>query len=474
MALQYGMNITASDMTKMLEENDKQQSGVRTWRQLFGNASLGYGAQSDALSTDYAGAISQAYASNFAQKNAIMNAGLSAGSTEQMLAQNRNALHAAYQTAMSNYATAAGNIAQSYGKDIDQIQADLSTRAKNFSDLYNKAYEYLTKELYGATYTEAGTSTNGAVPITEGEGKKAKITGYNPVVHDYIKEHGLEWTLNKDGTAVRSWDDLSHELFNEDRTLSAKGREFFDQMFSAGSEGYARTDKDGNVSTMRGFDQWLSDTDGKLRDWWAGGDAYNYTKAGTNAGTAKTRIGLESTDNTYNRWEHQVKDVSGNGSTIGEGVAEFDALKNASIEAQRAHQAAMNKKSTDSKGRSSEANKNARQQTTEDSRYNSAKQRAEEQRDKLKVAFEANMGNVKNDLSTKLVQSVGSANAEKFWEQNKSLLDEYNNFDTNFSANTSSFNQMQTRFNEWYNRVIEAMNAYSKKIVSDSRKTSGF
>ena len=35
MALQYGMNITASDMRSLLEKNDKQQSGVRTWRQLF-------------------------------------------------------------------------------------------------------------------------------------------------------------------------------------------------------------------------------------------------------------------------------------------------------------------------------------------------------------------------------------------------------------------------------------------------------
>ena len=41
MRLQYGMNITASNMRNILEKNDKQQNGVRTWRQLFGNASLG-------------------------------------------------------------------------------------------------------------------------------------------------------------------------------------------------------------------------------------------------------------------------------------------------------------------------------------------------------------------------------------------------------------------------------------------------
>lgn len=452
MALQYGLNITASDMAKILEENDKQQTGVRTWRQLFGNASLGYGAQSDALKTDYASAISQAYASNFVQKNAIMNAGLSAGSTNQMLAQNRNALHTAYQTAMGNYANAAGNLAQSYGGEVNQIQTDLSTRAKNFADLYNRAYDYLVNELYGATYSEPGTSTNGATPITEGEGKKAKITGYNPVVHDYIKEHGLEWTLNKDGSAIRSWDDLSRELFNEDRTLTMKGREFFDQMFNTGSDGYARTDKDGNVSTMRGFDRWLSDTDSKLRDWWASGDAYNYTKASTNAGTAKTLVGLESTDDTYHKSEFQETNLQKGGTAIADYYDAFNKYK--------AYEESWTSLSENT------VNPDPQTQRTILENYTEA-------REKLSNEFKRNATKVYDELRNTISLSLGSANADTFWQDNQALLDKYKELSFDFDS-TDSFLMAQAKFNTWYNKVVAAVNAYSKKIVSDSRKTSGF
>ena len=79
MALQYGVNITASDMRSILEKNDKQQSGVRTWRQLLGNASLGYQSQLDKNKSYYNDAMLQAYKSNFAQNNNIIGAGINAG-----------------------------------------------------------------------------------------------------------------------------------------------------------------------------------------------------------------------------------------------------------------------------------------------------------------------------------------------------------------------------------------------------------
>ena len=36
--MQFGLNLPASNIKKILEQNDKQQSGVRSWRQLFGGA----------------------------------------------------------------------------------------------------------------------------------------------------------------------------------------------------------------------------------------------------------------------------------------------------------------------------------------------------------------------------------------------------------------------------------------------------
>lgn len=311
MALQYGMNITASDMRSLLEKNDKQQSGVRTWRQLFGNASLGFNAQSDALTTDYTDAIAKAYESNFRQNDAIMGAGLASGVTKEMLSASRNDLHTAYETYVRNYGSDMATAAETYGKEVGTIDAALTERATNFSKLYNSAYKYLSEELFGATQSVRGTAENGAVAKYKGEGKNAEFTGYEPVNRDYINEHGLQWIyrLDEDGnptTELRDWDDLSHDLFNDDNTLTKRGVQFFDQMFNTPYENYMHVD---GKRDIRSFDEWLSDTDAELRDWWIGQDVFNYNFAGTNRGTSQVLTGRESTDNIYGAYEYA--DTSG-------------------------------------------------------------------------------------------------------------------------------------------------------------------
>lgn len=311
MALQYGMNITASDMRSLLEKNDKQQSGVRTWRQLFGNASLGFNAQSDALTTDYTDAIAKAYESNFKQNDAIMGAGLASGITKEMLSASRNDLHTAYETYIRNYGSDMATAAETYGEEVGAIDAALTERATNFSNLYNSAYKYLSEELFGATQTLRGTAENGAVAKYEGEGKDAKFAGYEPINRDYINEHGLQWIyrLDEDGnptTELRDWTDLSHDLMNSDGSLTKRGIQFFDQMFNTPYENYMHVDGERKI---RSFDEWLSDTDAELRDWWIGQDVFNYNFAGTNKGTSQIMTGRESTDDIYGAYEYA--DTSG-------------------------------------------------------------------------------------------------------------------------------------------------------------------
>jgi hypothetical protein len=308
MALQYGMNITASDMRSLLEKNDKQQSGIRTWRRLFGNASLGYNAQSDALTTDYSDAIAQAYRANFAQNNAIMNAGLGTGMTREMLAQSRNDLHTAYETYIRNYGSDMTKASENYGKEVGAIDAALTERATNFANLYNSAYKYLAEELYGSTLTLPGTAENGATPIYEGKGKKSKLVGYENVTLDYFDENDLGW-LKNDAGELLSWNELSHSLMNPDGSLTAKGVKFFDQMFNTLPENYMSTNDEGETWRTRGFDEWLSATDNDLRNWWVSQDEFNYNFAGTNKGTANVLTGRESTDDKYGVYEYA--DTSG-------------------------------------------------------------------------------------------------------------------------------------------------------------------
>lgn len=299
MALHYGFNITASDMKKLLEENDKQQSGVRSWRQLFGNASLGYEAQSSALRTDYGEAMAQAYKANLAQQNTVANLGLNAGATRAAVGATRADLMNAYNTYIANYNKDAATAAQNYSGEVSAIDTALNERAANFANLYSSAYKYLSEELYGSTRTRDGVTTN------------------------LFDDQELGWAYAKDAngnptTELASWDELSRQLFNPDGSINEQGRKFFDQMFNQIPQGYMT----GKGERMRGFDEWLSaqedtfanydatnlpgmaKTGRELRNWWVTQDDFNYTRAGTNKGTAQANVGLESTDTHYAPYQY--------------------------------------------------------------------------------------------------------------------------------------------------------------------------
>lgn len=319
MALRYGFNITESDMKKLLEQNDKQQSGVRSWRQLFGNASLGYETQSNALRSDYSSAIAEAYKSNLAQRNAIGGAGLNAGATREAISASRADLMNAYNTYIVNYNKNAATLVDEYNKEVNTLNTALNERAANFVNLYNSAYKYLAEELYGSNRTVNGVTTN------------------------LFDDQELGWAYAKDAngnptTQLASWDELSRQLFNPDYSLNELGTKFFDQMFNQIPQGYVN--KDGE--RMRSFDEWLSaqedtfenydatnlpgmaKTGRDLRNWWVSQDDFNYTHAGSNKGTAQTVVGLESTNQGYTPRDYArlgdykyLKDFNSNFENIG-------------------------------------------------------------------------------------------------------------------------------------------------------------
>lgn len=420
MALKYGMNITASDMKALLEKNDKLQTGVRTWRQLFGNASLGYNAQSDALSTYYGDAISKAYASSFKQNDAIIGAGLNTGMTKEMLANSRNDLHAAYETYVHNYNRDAEQIAENYSNEVGVIDEALTQRATNFSKLYNSAYKYLSDELFGSVRNAKGNASNGATPIYEGKGKNAKVTGYSDVTYDYMDEHGLSWlyeTDENDERKLRSWESISHDLMNEDGTLTKKGVMFFDQMFNTPYEEYVRTGKDGEEIAVRSFDKWLSDTDGELRDWWVSQDPFNYNFAGTNKGTSQTIMGRESTDTKY-----------------------------------APHQYASTQSMSDIFGASDPVEQN----------FGKSGERFE---------------NAVNNVYARFKRKMGGEAYTQFQSENKDFLNEYTKILETAKAETKTdkrfSDETAASASKWYNELLRRMDAYIKKHVYTG-KTSGF
>lgn len=280
MALQYGLNLPSSNIAKILEQNDKQQNGIRSWRQLFGGASLGFNSQSDALTTDYSSAIAEAYKSNFEQNQAIIGGGLSQGYNKQLLAVSNKELSDTYDTYMSNYAENLSTAAKNYSEEVTTINDALTERADYFAKTLTYAQDYGYNELYNSTLTDENTG----------------------VSTQYFKDKGLEWMLD-DAGELKSWDDLSL-LIADKKTgeITEEGRAYFDAMFNASPQGYINA----SGEDARSFDEWLSDKDPELREWLNGQDMFNYTKAGTSKGTLNTVLGRESTDEAYERPEYDI------------------------------------------------------------------------------------------------------------------------------------------------------------------------
>lgn len=466
MALQYGMNITASDMRSLLEKNDKQQSGVRTWRQLFGNASLGFNAQSDAITTDYSDAIAKAYKANFEQNNAIMGAGLSTGVTREMLSQSRNDLHTAYETYVRNYGSDVATAAETYGEEVGAIDTALTERATNFSNLYNSAYKYLSEELFGSYMTLPGTAENGAEAIYEGEGKDSEFKGYQDVNVDYMTDHGLGWLTDGDGNLL-SWNEMSQKMFNADGSLNRYGVMFFDQMFNTLPENYMTTEGE----RMRGFDEWLSETDSELRDWWVGQDVFNYNFAGTNKGTSQVMTGRESTDDKYGAYEYADT----------HGMSEFAKFDFG--ESSEAFQKAVEKLAFADEWCNETAPKLNQMEMMTASMYQGTDQvyiptyydpqeYYPEARDAWN-AYQSTANELTGQLDTFFKGKMGSEMYTQFREENKALYDEYTKLMEQAKSSEYYNKDVANSINKWYNNLLKQMNAYIKKH-GYTGKTSGF
>lgn len=250
--IQYGSSIPASDVANILQQTDRQSNGVQTWRQLFGNAALGYQSNLGALEKDFSDAISQAYNSNLAQQGVISASGLAAGSRNYLQENLSKELSSVYETYVNNYRKAQQEAQQVYSDEYGIIAEELGTRAKNIATLYNEsAYDFLSY-------------------LSE---------------QDKLKDLNLNWLTSyndKDNTYnLLSKDELLNKLFDsETGEINAYGREFFDAMFNfQGAEG------------INSFGRWLSETNPELAEWMLEQDVYDATGA-MNLEKVKQIIGI--------------------------------------------------------------------------------------------------------------------------------------------------------------------------------------
>lgn len=289
MAIQHGVNITASDMKNMLESTS-YYNGENSWQKLYGSAALSYQNQSDQLLKTYGDTIASAYKSSLQQQNALYDLGLTQGDTQELQGIARQELMATYQNYLSNYQSAQNELANAYAQEKGLYDEALMTESENYANLYNSAMDYYEKVLKGATYSENDLSK----PIYSGEGKEAQATGeYEQKITSLVDEYGLDWLMKKaeDGSMVAlSRDELMNKMFDQDGAITEYGRNFYDMVFNHAAivDGYY--DAEGNQIVS--FDKWLSDNDNDLYNWLHSTDTFNYTHQGTKLGSAKEILGI--------------------------------------------------------------------------------------------------------------------------------------------------------------------------------------
>lgn len=436
MVLQYGINFTASDMKSILERNNVQQNGIRTWRRTFGGAGLGYAAHRDTLTQDYADVISQAYKSNMAQQNAIMGAGLNLGAARDALAMSRQELQKTYDAYRQNFAKTMADTTTAYTTELDTIEGALTDRATNFAALYKSAYDYLSEELANATFAKDAT--------------------------DYLSNYNLSWLKDENGN-VLPWNILSGQLF-EDGVLTDKGAQFFDAMFNATPGGYNTISADGkDATTTRNFQQWLSDTNADLYEWQAGQDNFNYNLAGTNFGTANVLTGRESTDFKYGPYEYARVSELLPKLNVSTGVTEkLTAAKDAFAKYEEDGERIKERDKRNTGTAASNAS-----DTREG--WGGSGPKARDTWNSYLVEYNANTV----DALSALHQSLGTEGLSAFNQEYKALINEYTALYE--QARDAEYYDEETvnKLNDWRNRLLDAVKTFTEERAAKRKKISG-
>lgn len=283
MALEYGVNLPASNMKNVLADIQRTQSGIKAWDQYFGAASLDYQKQQSELTKDYSDVINEAYKTNYMQQQDILNSGLSDMQADRQLQISKEELDNMYQTYLSNYSKASNELANSYNENVAAIDKALTSEAENYVSLFNSAYDYLSKELYGSTF----------------KGK------------DLLTERGLSNYVQNG--VLTDWNTIKEGLFDNNGALTLQGVEFYDKLLNMDPEAYTTI----LGENTRTFDKWLSDTNPELREFYNSADPYNYNLKGTRAGTLNQLLGRDATDETYNENEYRSTTMSAKELGIG-------------------------------------------------------------------------------------------------------------------------------------------------------------
>ena len=272
------MILTEREAQKQLQSSNRDYYGRKTWEQQYGNIDVTKQRAESGLTYDYAKELGQAYSSAMQSEQAILGDKYSTLNKPQAIQSIDQALQEAYDAYLQNYQKGIANIEESASEATSQITKNLETEAANTKLMQESAYKYL-QYLY-QNYSDS--------PMFQEELWKRYLTTENDV------------------DRLKTWEELSPELYDAEGNLTIKGADFYDQMMNQISQGtYGDTSKYGQITD---YYSWLRSENPDLYDWAKSYNPYDYSMyydpttgefVNSKEGSFKTMVGLTSSDQTY-------------------------------------------------------------------------------------------------------------------------------------------------------------------------------
>lgn len=279
----YGYIQTASNVARQLKELNRDYQGRRTWDKLYANIDLQKREALSDLTYDYDTQIAKAYSTAFANKTAIANSALGSGYKQQAEKDIDLALQEAFASYKQNFNSAASAVETSANTAIANLDNALLQESQNYKNYQDSTYSYL-QYLYDRAFPGVDADYEADENLTNMFNTDLNWSKF--IVKE--KEGTDEETsrlMTKQELLARNY-----ELDEQGQgTITKAGVDFYDQMLNGLSQ----------EGSNYGFHAWLAETNPELYEWSQAGNPYDYNDAGTNMGTFKKMVGLESTDDQY-------------------------------------------------------------------------------------------------------------------------------------------------------------------------------
>lgn len=299
---------TASQAKTNLYNENRDYYNRKTWENLLSQNRQSAVAAENQLVKDYTQASTAAYTSYLQNRANIENSTLFGDSKQNMLLENRINLEEAYNTYRSNLAKGEQDVSKQYQENVSAIDQALETEAQNYLDYENLHYDYL-KELFDKS------------PQLYDDPRFAQYITRDKV----LNEETREWEIDPEtGEYVLQDPRLKtiDELYKEMYTLNNETGVY--EMNQAAVDYYDMVENLAAYESIEGARSWqsfLEETNPELAEWAASTDQYNYTTAGTKAGSFKTITGRESTDFAWSYAERMT------GVKVEQLTEQFDSFK---------------------------------------------------------------------------------------------------------------------------------------------------